>query len=216
MDLLLATRNPHKTREFGQLLGGDFEVIDLRSFPKIAIPEEAGRTFEENASLKAIAASQVRHASRAEDRPAFAKLRRGRHLLTIADDSGLEVDALEGAPGIYSARYAGETASDKDNVLKLLSELRARSVAPDRRSARFRCVIALAKQGKVLGTFEGVIEGKIVDPPRGSSGFGYDPVFQPNGFEETFAEMGNDLKNKISHRAKAIAALREALRSFGN
>ena len=196
MDLLLATRNPHKTREFRELLGHDFEVTDLRSFPEIAIPEETGRTFEENAALKATAASQGR--------------------LAIADDSGLEVDALAGAPGIYSARYAGENASDAENVEKLLRELSARREPTEERSARFRCVIALAWSERLLDTFEGVIEGNIVHPPRGTAGFGYDPVFQPTGFEQTFAEMSPDMKNKISHRAQAIAALREGLRDLVN
>jgi len=195
MELLLATRNPYKTREFRELLGRGFNVKDLSLFPEIALPEEIGRTFAENATLKAVAASQDRQS------------------LVIADDSGLEVDALGGAPGIYSARYAGGNASDRNNVEKLLGELRART---EKRSARFRCVIALAQNGKVLGTFEGVVEGRIVDPPRGAGGFGYDPVFQPGGFEQTFAEMVAELKNKISHRAKAIAALTEALREIRN
>src|SRR6266403_242530 len=191
MDLLLATRNAHKTREFRELLGPGFEVIDLSSIPEIAIPKETGRTFEENAALKAIAASQGR--------------------LAVADDSGLEVDALAGAPGIYSARYAGENASDAENVEKLLRELSARHVTTEKLSARFHCVIALARSGKLLDTFEGVVEGNIVDPPRGTAGFGYDPVFQPTGFEQTFAEMSPDVKNNISHRAQAIAALRKGL-----
>ena len=196
MDLLLATRNPHKTREFRELLGHDYGVIDLSSFLEIAIPEETGRTFEENAALKAIAASQGR--------------------LAVADDSGLEVDALGGAPGVYSARYAGENASDPENVEKLLRELSARHIATEKRSARFRCVIALARSEKLLDTFEGVVEGNIVDPPRGTAGFGYDPVFQPIGFEQTFAEMPPETKNNISHRAQAIAALREGLRDLVN
>ena len=208
MDLLLATRNPHKTREFRELLGKDFHLVDLSSFPEITIPAETGRTFEENAILKAIAASK--------DRPGFVKLRRGGHLLVAADDSGLEVDALDGAPGIYSARYAGENQGDAANLEKLLRELRARNVATEKRSARFRCVIALAQNGKVLGTFEGLAEGSIVDSPRGNSGFGYDPIFQPTGFEQTFAEMTAELKNRISHRAKAIAALRIRLRDIAN
>ena len=208
MDLLLATCNAHKTREFRELLGRDFNVIDLSAFPEIALPEEAGSTFAENAILKAVEtlrwnaslARTVRTAQRAA--PAFV----------IADDSGLEVDALGGAPGIYSARYAGENATDAKNIAKLLSELNAKKSSDDRRSARFRCVIALARDGKVLGTFEGVVEGRIVDPPRGDRGFGYDPIFQPSGFEQTFGEMGATLKNEISHRAKAAAALCEALR----
>src|SRR5207237_5366886 len=164
------------------------------------------RTVAENATLKAIAASQLRQSSRAEDRP----------LLVIADDSGLEVDALVGAPGIYSARYAGEEASDAKNIDKLLRELRARNIVDEKRSARFRCVITLAENGKPLGMFEGAVEGNIVDPPRGTGGFGYDPVFQPKEFKQTFAEMPPELKNKISHRAQAIAALREGLRDIAN
>ena len=201
MDLLLATRNPHKVREFRELLGAEFNVLDLPSFSEATIAKETGRTFEENAILKAVNASQHRQL---------------RNRLVIADDSGLEVDALSRAPGIFSARYAGESASDKDNVAKLLHELRVRNVPAEKRSARFRCVIALARDGNVLGTFERAVEGKIVDSPRGSGGFGYDPVFQPIGFEQTFGEMAPDVKNKISHRGQAIAALREALRnSYG-
>ena len=193
MKLLLASRNPHKTREFRELLGKEFLIDDLKSFPKIKIAEETGNTFVENAALKAVSAS-------------------GHHdSFTIADDSGLEVDALAGAPGLYSARYAGEKATDHENVEKLLKELRAGN---KERSARFRCVIALATNGKLLGTFEGAVEGEIVDRPRGTNGFGYDPVFQPNGFEQTFAEMAAELKNEISHRAKAIAVLRETLRKI--
>ena len=196
MDLLLATHNAHKTREFRELLGHNFDVIDLSSFPEIAIPEETGQTFEENATLKAIAASQSR--------------------LVVADDSGLEVDALNGAPGIYSARYAGKNANDAKNVEKLLRELSARPESTEKRSARFRCVIALARSGELLDTFEGVVEGNIVDLPRGTAGFGYDPVFQPIGFEQTFAEMPPDMKNNISHRAQAIAELRKGLRDLVN
>jgi XTP/dITP diphosphohydrolase len=198
MDLLLATRNPNKTREFDELLGQAFNVIDLSSFPEIAIPEETGRTFEENATLKAIAASKKLPS------------------LVVADDSGLEVEALGGAPGIFSARYAGENAGDVPNVNKLLRELQKRNVATETRLARFRCVIVLAQNGKVLGRFEGVVEGKIVDPPRGSGGFGYDPIFEPKGFDQTFAEMTAESKNKISHRGQAIAALRKALRDIEN
>src|SRR2546423_6603713 len=206
MDLLLATRNPHKLREFRELLGHGFEVTGLSSFPEIAVPEETGRTFADNAILKAAGTSRcdVRTAQRAV--PTFV----------IADDSGLEVDGLDGAPGIYSARYAGENASDAENVDKLLRELRARNIADEKRSAQFRCVIALAQNGKLLGVFEGTVEGNIVDPPRGTGGFGYDPVFQPKEFKQTFAEMPPELKNKISHRAQAVAALREGIRDIAN
>ena len=190
MHLLLASRNSHKTSEFRDLLGKEFLINDLNSSTDTEIAEETGSTFAENATLKAVSASK------------------DHDLLTIADDSGLEVDALGGAPGIYSARYAGEHATDRDNVDKLLRALNNVT----NRSARFRCVIALARNGKLIGTFVGNVEGEIVDPPRGINGFGYDPVFRPEGFEQTFAEMAAELKNKISHRSKAIAALREALR----
>jgi len=190
MNLVLATRNPHKTREFRELLGAGFEINDLGATLNLTIPEETGTTFEENAILKAVSVSRA-----VDD-------------LVIADDSGLEVDALDGAPGIYSARYAGETADDAANVDKLLRGLGNAS----NRSARFRCVITLACAGNVLGTVEGVVEGTIVDQPRGTGGFGYDPVFRPTGLDETFAEMAPELKNRISHRGKAAAALREKLR----
>jgi non-canonical purine NTP pyrophosphatase (RdgB/HAM1 family) len=196
-DPVLATRNANKTREFRELLGGQFEIRDLSSFPEIEMPDEAGSTLAENAIVKAITASKHRH------------LYDG---FVIADDSGLEVDALGGAPGIYSARYAGEPANDVANIGKLLRELRN----IEKRSTRFRCAIALARAGKVLGTFDGVVEGTIVDLPRGKHGFGYDPIFQPTGFDETFGEMASDLKNQISHRAKAIMALRTALCALKN
>jgi XTP/dITP diphosphohydrolase len=189
--LIVATRNVHKTREFAQLLETDFEILDLNSQPQIPPPEETGRTFAENAVLKAISVSQS-HAD-----------------LVLADDSGLEVDALGGAPGVYSARYAGENATDEQNVTKLLRALEPMS----ERSARFRCVLALARGGKLLCTFEGIAEGVIVDAPRGSAGFGYDPIFAPNGFEQTFAELPGQMKNQISHRAKAIDAFCAALRA---
>jgi XTP/dITP diphosphohydrolase len=194
MELLLATRNQHKTGEFRELLADDFEIADLSSFPAIEMPEETGTAFEQNAILKAVSVSKM------IDQP------------VVADDSGLEVDALGGAPGIYSARYSGEHASDAANIDKLLRELKNIT----KRSARFRCVIALARAGEIAGTFEGVVEGDIVDHPRGTSGFGYDPVFQPAGFDRTFAEMPPGSKNRISHRAKAIAALRKALRPLGS
>jgi XTP/dITP diphosphohydrolase len=189
MDLLLATRNAHKTREIQQVLGPAFTVSDLSAHPKIPDVRENGKSFEENAILKAVGASRRL--------PGFI----------VADDSGLEVDALGGAPGIFSARYAGENAMDKQNIEKLLGEL-ARTAAEERkRSARFRCVIALAGQGELLGTFEGIVEGTIVKQARGLHGFGYDPIFVPHGFEETFAELPAEVKNTISHRAKAIRGL---------
>ena len=192
--ILLATRNAHKTREFAEILGNEFEVTDLCDRPEIILPEETGRSFAENAVQKAIAASRVQD------------------LLVVADDSGLEVDALNGEPGIFSARYASPKATDEENVRRLLSELGKRKVPGTEISARFRCVIALAREGKLLSTFEGTVEGSIVDLPRGRNGFGYDPIFVAVGFEQTFAELPPETKNQISHRAKAIQALREALR----
>ncbi|MEY2498584.1 MAG: XTP/dITP diphosphohydrolase [Verrucomicrobiota bacterium] len=189
--LLLATRNAHKTREFAQILGAEFEVRDLASAPESGPVKETGLSFAENAILKAVAISKQFVAP------------------VVADDSGLEVDALGGAPGIYSARYAGADARDAKNVAKLLAEL-ARCDA-NSRGARFRCVLALAREGKVLGTFEGAVEGTIVRAPHGTGGFGYDSVFQPAGLTQTFAELSSQEKNRISHRARAIQLLRSAL-----
>jgi XTP/dITP diphosphohydrolase len=186
LDLLLATRNQHKTREFAQLLGPNFTLRDLtneRDLPEIL---ETGHTFEENAVIKAIAISKI-----------FPDQ------IVIADDSGLEVKSLEGAPGIFSARYAGEKAIDRHNVEKLLRELQSAT----ERSAQFRCVIALAKNGKLMTTVEGDVAGAITKSPRGESGFGYDPIFIPEGFEATFAELPSEAKNAISHRANAASEL---------
>lgn len=193
MDLLLATRNAHKTREIQQILGPSFAVSDLSGHPQIADIRETGKSYEENAMLKAVGAS------------------RNLQGLIVADDSGLEVDAIGGAPGIFSARYAGENATDKENIEKLLGELVRTGVEETKRAGRFRCVIALARQGELLGTFEGIVEGAIVEPPRGLNGFGYDPIFVPRGFEETFAELPPEMKNTISHRARAIRGLTAGL-----
>jgi XTP/dITP diphosphohydrolase len=196
MELLLATRNAHKAREFRELLGDDFNVRDLSALPEITVPEETGGTFAENARLKAIAVSQ--------DRQSFV----------LADDSGLEVDALGGRPGVFSARYAGEGATDTENVEKLLREMkRAGALKPSQRQARFRCVLALARAAKLLGLFSGVVEGTIVDLARGSAGFGYDPAFLPNGYAKTFGELPARVKNQISHRAQAVQAFRAAMKS---
>ena len=193
--IILATHNPHKTREFQELFTRQFAIGDLSAYPQISPPPETGSTFEENAALKALGVSQQLSGP------------------IIADDSGLEVDALDGEPAIYSARYAGEDATDQQNIEKLLRELSARYVAADARSARFRCSIALARDGKLLGIFTGVVPGKIVDLPRGHGGFGYDPVFQPDGFELAFAQMLPELKNRISHRAQAAEQLCQFLKN---
>jgi XTP/dITP diphosphohydrolase len=195
MDLLVATRNPHKTREIQRILGPEFRVRDLCDHPEIPETVETGKTFEENALLKASAASK-----QLLD-------------LVIADDSGLEVDALDGAPGIYSARYAGPIASDRRNIDKLLGELARTGATREKRSARFRCALALARGGRILGVFEGVVEGTIVDLPRGCGGFGYDPVFRPKGFDKTFGELTAAEKDRLSHRARALEKLRTRLSS---
>jgi len=199
IELVVATRNRHKTREIQDILGPQFMVRDLADSE---VPEicENGMSFEENAKLKALAAS--------------------RHLpaLVIADDSGLQVDALGGAPGIYSARYAGANATAKDKIDKLLRELARGPATEAGRRARFRCVVTLARNGNLLGIFEGAVEGRIADTPRGESGFGYDPIFVPDGFGQTFGELSAQVKNAVSHRAKAIRALADRLRplEFGD
>ena len=191
--LVIATRNAHKTREFAQLLGNNFEIVDLNSFPHIETIEETGQSFEENAITKAVQVSR-----KIVD-------------LVVADDSGLEVDVLEGAPGVFSARYAGKRASDEENVTKLLADLKKVGVRAQQPLARFRCVLALARNGQVLHTFEGVVIGALAPGPRGKRGFGYDPIFVPNGFDRTFAELSPKGKNRISHRARAVLAMREVL-----
>ena len=203
MQLIVATRNAHKMREIQRILGPAFTVSDLFADPKIPEIRENGKSFEENAILKAVTVSQIVGIPRRGVRTS----QRGVPALVIADDSGLEVAALGGAPGIFSARYAGENATDKENIEKLLTELARIRAEKTKRSARFRCVIALARQGELLGAFEGIVEGAVVERPRGSNGFGYDPIFIPHGFEETFAELPAEVKDTISHRAKAIRAL---------
>jgi XTP/dITP diphosphohydrolase len=190
--LLLATRNAHKTREFSEMLGGEFAVRDLSAESEAPVIEETGSTFAENAILKAVGISKQ-----------FPGL-------VVADDSGLEVDALNGAPGVFSARYAGPEANDHDNIERLLSELRGCALT-DPACAYFRCVLALARDGELLNTFAGIVEGTIVDAARGDAGFGYDPVFQPTGLTKTFAELSAIEKNRISHRARAIRLLRSVL-----
>ena len=193
MRLTIATRNAHKTREFALLFGDAFVVDDLNTATHLPLVEETGNTFAENAVLKAMAAARVIAG------------------MIVADDSGLEVDALGGAPGIYSARYAGPEASDGANIAKLLAALNLATSSVAQPAARFRCALALASGGELLGTFDGVVEGTIVSVPRGDKGFGYDPIFLPHGFAQTFGELDAQTKNRISHRAAATSALRSAL-----
>jgi XTP/dITP diphosphohydrolase len=197
MQLTVATHNAHKTREIEQIFGSALAVRDLTAHPEISEITESATSFEENAKLKAIAVSKKLPG------------------LVIADDSGLEVEALGGAPGIQSARYAGVNATDTDRIAKLLRQLAKVDAKNDQRRARFRCILAVARDGDVLATFEGVVDGKIAERPRGSFGFGYDPVFIPDGFEETFAELPVNVKNNISPRAKAIRKLQARLPTFG-
>jgi XTP/dITP diphosphohydrolase len=175
------------------MLGFGWDVRDLTTLPHAPEVEETGETFQDNAVLKAVTIS--RHVTG----------------LVLADDSGLEVDALNGAPGVRSARFAGPGATDADNRKLLLKELA--KLPGDRFPARFCCVMALASQGEVLGTFPGVVEGEVIPAERGSGGFGYDSMFIPRGYQETFAELAPVIKNSLSHRARALAKMLEFLRS---
>ena len=191
--LLLATSNPSKLDEYRVLLSG--VNVTLVTPPEQGLegqPEETGETFEENALLKA------RYYAQASG------------LLSLADDSGLEVDALGGEPGVHSARYAGEGATDADRVLLLLSRLKG--VPAERRTARFQCVVALAWPEGATETFHGSCEGQIAGEPRGNSGFGYDPVFCVPELGKSFAELEPDVKNQRSHRAEAARKAAERLR----
>ena len=184
MVLVFATNNDHKIREIGDLLGDNIKILGLSDFDITGdIPEEA-ETLEENALFKA----------------RYVHDRTGMNV--FADDTGLEVTALGGAPGVYSARYAGESKSFDDNIVKLLDELQGK----EDRSARFRTVIALILDGKEY-LFEGIIEGEIINERRGDGGFGYDPVFIARGYDRTFAEIPLREKNSISHRARAMRQL---------
>jgi XTP/dITP diphosphohydrolase len=182
--MVFATNNPHKLREVRDLLGNLFEVVSLKELGFEGDIPETGSTLAENASQKS-------H---------FIYERYG--LDCFADDTGLEVDALKGAPGVYSARYAGANATYEENVTKLLRALEGEQ----NRTARFKTVVSLLLDGKEY-LFEGRVEGRILSERSGAEGFGYDPVFQPNGFEETFAEMKPELKNAISHRGRAMQKL---------
>lgn len=183
--IVAATCNQHKVEEYRELLAGqDLEICSLRDYPGYEEPEENGKDFEENANIKALTASEYC------DNLAFA------------DDSGLEVEALDNAPGIFSSRYA---ENDQKRIERLLSELEGK----DNRRARFVCVISIAFNGEIAGSFRGEVYGTIIDEPRGENGFGYDPVFVPDGYDKTFAELSAEEKNKISHRANAVEKVLE-------
>ena len=191
--LLLATQNEGKLKELRHLLGDlPLDLYKLSEFPDVEMVPETGESFIENASLKAVG-----YALQTE-------------LLTLADDSGLEVDALGGAPGIVSARYAGEGATDAERTIKLLDELAGTPAG--KRSARFVSAVAIANdRGEVLNVSLGTCEGRIDFAPSGTRGFGYDPVFIPKGYNQSFGELKSELKNQISHRARALLAAREFL-----
>ena len=175
--ILLATRNRHKTREIQTMLGEGAIVTDATQTPGLPEIEETGNTFVEN-SL---------HASG----------------IVLADDSGLEVDALGGEPGVYSARYAGAGCSDEENTARVLEKMAG--IPHEKRTARFRCVLAVAAEGVTLAVFDGVVEGILADGIRGSGGFGYDPIFMPIGYSETFGELSSGIKHTMSHRSRALA-----------
>lgn len=192
--LIIATGNAHKVEEFELLLKGlNFEVKSAQSCGGMPDVDENGSTFAANAQLKAEALRR--------QAPADAWV--------MADDSGLEVDALDGAPGIYSARYAGVDASDQDNVVKLLEALK--DVPKAQRSARFRCVLCVIDHEGYITHYDGSCEGRIDFEVQGDGGFGYDPIFIPEGYSESFAQLGDAVKSQLSHRAKAVEWMRTIL-----
>ena len=193
--IILATRNAHKAQEIAAMLPTRFTVKTLADFPAAPDVPETGTTFAANAAQKAEGISAVLPG------------------LVLADDSGLCVDALNGSPGVLSARYAGGHGNDAANNRKLLTELQTmQGQAPFH--ARFVCAMSLARNGKQVAAFEGKVEGSISLSPRGTTGFGYDPLFVPDGYSSTFAEIAPSEKNAISHRARALAQFVEYLESF--
>lgn len=194
--LVFATSNAHKTEEVAAILGEKWQVEDLRAHPTVMLDEETGDTFEANAIIKAVSGS-----------------RGAPGLLVLADDSGLEVDVLGGAPGVRSARYAGETANAADNRAKLKTEL-VKQPQDIRFSGRFRCCMVLARDGEVLHVTHGSVEGRLLTEEVGAGGFGYDALFIPDGFTDTFGVLPPETKNQLSHRARALAAMKEQLASL--
>lgn len=197
MKIILATKNKGKVAELRNLFSQNrfgYQVIDLASYPELDAIPETGRTFKENALIKARTVAEYTG------------------YISIADDSGLEVDALDGEPGIYSARYSGKGATDTDNNQKLLDKLQG--VTEPQRTARFRCALVAFDPGGRYLDVEGVWEGLIVRSPQGKSGFGYDPIFWDQGYKMTAAEMDQQTKNKLSHRGKALQKLIEHWSEF--
>lgn len=193
--LLLATSNAHKTQEVDAILGAGWTVTDLRTHPGLALPEETGSTFEENAIIKARGASEAVPGT-----------------LVLADDSGLEVDILNREPGVRSARFAGEDATDADNRRLLKDRLRRVSTNPGQVfPARFRCCLALVYNGEVLHVASGSVEGYVGMIEHGREGFGYDSMFTPKEHRLTFGELPAETKNQFSHRARALESLKKWL-----
>ncbi len=193
--ILIASTNPKKMEEFRALFNGmPLEFHSLAEFPNIQEVEESGKTFEENAALKALGyAGQT-------------------GMLTLAEDSGLCCDALEGAPGVYSARFAGEKKSDAENNEKLLRLLEG--IPVNCRGAHYKSVIAVARPGKLIGTVDGEVHGVIHHSLTGSGGFGYDPLFFYHPYQKTFGEVTPEMKHKVSHRAKAIEKIKKLLEGY--
>ena len=217
LTLLLATRNAHKVGEIRAILGDGIRCLTLNDFPDAPKVVEDADTFAGNASKKAVDLAEWK----SEVRSPKSEVAEEGPFLVLADDSGLQVDALNGAPGVYSARFAAldsgkpGNSTDTENNAKLLRLLK--DVPAQERTARFRCVVALAtvespkSEVRSPKLFEGVCEGRIGFEPRGKNGFGYDPLFIPTGFDQTFAELGDEVKNSLSHRSKALAKMREGL-----
>jgi non-canonical purine NTP pyrophosphatase (RdgB/HAM1 family) len=207
--IFIATRNAHKVDEIRQILGTSHRYLTLRDFPSAPEVIEDAETFEGNARKKAIELAQWLN-----KQPGV----QSSDIYVLADDSGLEVDALNSAPGVHSARFAADyktkgNSPDAANNAKLLRLLQ--NIPAEKRTARFRCVIAFLPVSHADGAqvFDGACEGRIDLTPRGDHGFGYDPLFVPNGYHQSFAELGEAEKNKLSHRAKALAKLQSALTS---
>lgn len=194
-ELIIATRNEKKFKEIKRLFSGSkIRILSLKRFSGIPEVVEDGRTFKDNAAKKAVVVS--RHINR----------------LVLSDDSGLEVDALNGRPGVHSSRYAGPSKDDRLNISKLLKALK--DVPNSRRKARFKCAIAMAERGRLIRLVMATCEGTIACATDGNTGFGYDPVFIPKGYKRSFARLGHKTKDRLSHRSKALKKARKAIEVY--